>query len=425
MFGKSAIHYCGMAAVGLGLFAACGAPGFAQNQPAPGKQPANLTREDDATNALRMKAVDLYRAGKFVDAMPFLEKLAAINPSDFVVKEHWAYCILQYSSTLADPEARKKARLQARAMGLEAKQLGDHGEMLEVLLSIPEDGSEPKFSERKDVDEAMKVAEASFAKGNLDKAREGYLHVLELDPNNYDAAVFVGDVYFKERAYNNAEEWFARAIKINPDRETAYRYWGDALAASGKNNDAREKYINAVIAEPYNRPPWSALRKWADHVNQPFSAILLENKSSAKAEGGKTTVTLDDHALQQDSPESAAWIAYGGVRANWQQGKFKKEFPSETAYRRSLKEEAEALDTMVKVLTPEANSQKKAEKLDPSLLALIQIDHEGLLEPFVLLNRADREIAIDFPSYRAAHRDKLYRYVDEYVLPKGNAQAAN
>ena len=79
---------------------------------------------------------------------------------------------------------------------------------------------------------------------------------------------------------------------------------------------------------------------------------------------------------------------------------------------------------MVKVLAPEAAAQKKAEKLDPSLLALIQIDHEGLLEPFVLLNRADREIALDFPAYRAANRDKLYRYVDKYVLPKTDAQAA-
>jgi len=424
MVGKSTIQNCRIAVVCVVILAACTSRAVAQDQPAPGPPPVDLTHEDEATKALRLKAVDLYRRGKFVDAMPLLERLAAIHPSDFVVKEHWAYCILQDSATLTDPDARKRARLQARALGLEAKKQGDHGEMLEVLLSIPEDGSEPKFSERKDVDDAMKAAEASFAKGDLDKAREGYLHVLELDPKNYDAAVFVGDVYFKEHAYNSAGEWFAHAIKINPDRETAYRYWGDARAAAGKNEEAREKYINAVIAEPYNRPPWSALRQWADRVNQPFHAILLENKSSAKTEGGKTTVTIDEHSLKQDSPEAAGWIAYSGTHLTWQQGKFKKEFPGESTYRRSLKEETEALDAMVKVLAPEVATQKKAEKLDPSLLALIQIDHNGLLESFVLLNRADREIALDFPAYRAANRDQLYRYVDQYVLPKANAQAA-
>ena len=109
------------------------------------------------------------------------------------------------------------------------------------------------------------------------------------------------------------------------------------------------------------------------------------------------------------------------IMSSRQKEKFKKEFPKEPTYRRTLKEEAEALDTMVTVLAPEAASQKKAEKLDPSLLALIQIDHEGLLEPFVLLNRADPEIARDYPAYRDAHHDKLYRYVDEYVIPKASA----
>ncbi len=424
MVGQSTTHSCRVAAVCLLALFAFTSSALAQGQSVPTKPPVELSHEDDATKALRVQALDLYRSGKFVDAMPLLEKLAGINPSDFVVMEHWAYCILQYSTTLTDPEARKKNRLHARALGLEAKKLGDHGEMLEILLSIPEDGSDPKFSERKEVDDAMKVAEASFAKGQLDKAREGYLHVLELDPQNYEAAVFVGDVYFKEHAYNSAGEWFDRAVKINPDRETAYRYWGDALAAGGKNDQAREKYIDAVIAEPYNRPPWSALRQWADRTNQPFNAIILENKSSVKTEGTKSTLTLDEHALKQDSAELAGWTAYGGMRTTWQQEKFKKEFPAESKYRHSLKEEAEALDTMVKVLAPDAVSQKKAEKLDPSLLALIQIDREGLLEPFVLLNRADREIALDFPAYRAAHRDKLYRYVDEFVLPKANAQTS-
>src|SRR5258707_8228629 len=32
---------------------------------------------------------------------------------------------------------------------------------------------------------------------------------------------------------------------------------------------------------------------------------------------------------------------------------------------------------------------------------------KDLLESFVILNRADREIALDFPAYRAANRDML------------------
>ena len=79
---------------------------------------------------------------------------------------------------------------------------------------------------------------------------------------------------------------------------------------------------------------------------------------------------------------------------------------------------------MVKVLAPDAASQKKAEDLDPALLGLIRVEQAGLLEPFVLLNRADPQIAQDYPAYRGAHHDKLYRYMDEFVLPKSGAAAA-
>jgi hypothetical protein len=36
----------------------------------------------------------------------------------------------------------------------------------------------------------------------------------------------------------------------------------------------------------------------------------------------------------------------------------------------------------------------------------------------VLLNRADAEIALDYPTYRAANRTKIYQYFDEIVVPK-------
>jgi tetratricopeptide (TPR) repeat protein len=393
---------------------------FAQEQQAP---PAKQ-KDDPATAALRSKAVDLYRAGKFVDAMPLLEQLSSVNPKDYVVKEHWAYCVLEYSKTLSDPGARKTARVHARTLALEAQKAGDQSDMLQELVSIPEDGSEMTFSDRADVDAAMKAAEAERGKGNLDKAREGYLQVLELEPKNYDATVYVGDIYFSEHAYNSAGEWFAKAVQVDPNREMAYRFWGDALAMEGKNDGAREKYINAVIAQPYTRAGWAALRQWADRVKQPFNAILLENKSSAQPENGKSTGTIDEHALEPANPEKAGWAAYTKTELVWRQGKFQKEYPNETAYRRSLKEEVEALDTMVNVLASEAASEKKAAKLDPNLLELIQIDHEGLLDAYVLFNRADREIARDYPAYRAEHRDKLYRYMDEFVLPKGTTQAA-
>jgi len=377
-------------------------------------QTAATSVEDPA----RRDAFQLYDTGKYADAMPLLEKIVVDHPSDLVAKEHWAFSMVGYAATLADAAERKRVRARARALAVELKQAGDNSNLLQMMLALPEDGSEASFSDRKDVNEAMKAAEADFGRGDLDKAREGYQQVLLLDPKNYEAALFTGDVYFKQHVYDQAGEWFARAIQIDPNRETAYRYWGDALTSASKNDEARGKFIDAVVAEPYSNKAWVGIRQWADRNKVKLNVLVLKDKSATQMDGKNATITLDSTMLNGDSSGTAAWMIYSATRLTWQREKFMKEFPNETGYRRSLKEEAEALDTMVTVIAEDAKSAKKAKNMDPSLLALVQLDHAGLLAPFVLFNRADAGIAKDYAAYRDAHRDVLRRYLDEYVVPK-------
>jgi hypothetical protein len=56
---------------------------------------------------------------------------------------------------------------------------------------------------------------------------------------------------------------------------------------------------------------------------------------------------------------------------------------------------------------------------------LAKIDGAGMLDSFVLLNQADAGIAQDYSAYRAAHRDRLDRCMDEFVVPKTPESAAN
>jgi tetratricopeptide (TPR) repeat protein len=376
------------------------------------------TPANSADDPARREAFQLYDAGKYVDAMPRLEQIVADHPSDLVAKEHWAFSMIGYAASLPDPAERMKVRAHARALAVQLKDEGDNSNLLQIMLGLPEDGSESSFSDRKEVDAAMKAAEADFSRGDLDKAREGYQRALLLDPKNYEAALFSGDSCFKQHSYAQAGEWFARAIQIDPNRETAYRYWGDALAASSKNDEARGKFIDAVIAEPYSSKAWMGLKQWVDRNKVKLNVLVLQDKAATQTDGKDATVTLDINMLNGSPSSGAAWIIYSGTRITWQKEKFKKEFPNEPAYRRSLKEEAEALDTMVTVLAEDAKSKKKAKNMDPSLLALVQLDHLGLLESFVLFNRADAGIARDYAGYREVHRDLLRRYLAEYVVPK-------
>ncbi len=163
------------------------------------------TASSGANTAERL-AQALYEQGKFVDALPLFANLSADHPSDKVLKERWAWCLFQYATTLSDPEQRKKTLTKAHAVALEANKLGDNSQLLMMLLQLPVDGSEKEYSTKKEVNEILKAAEADFVRGDLDKAKAGYLRALALDPTNYDAALFTGDVFFKQHSYANAGE---------------------------------------------------------------------------------------------------------------------------------------------------------------------------------------------------------------------------
>jgi tetratricopeptide (TPR) repeat protein len=383
--------------------------------------PAQTTPSDKApqSDLVRQRAVDLYHQGKMVDAMPLFENLCTLYPRDNAMWEAWGMATLGYSATLPDADQRKKTRALARARLMKAKELGDNSNLLQsVLPNIPVDGGEGSFSASKEVNDVMQHAEADFSRGDYDKAKDGYLQALLLEPKNYDAALFMGDVYFKQHENGSAGEWFARAVEIDPNRETAYRYWGDALSAMGKSADAREKYIQAIVAEPYNTRALIGLNQWAQRTKTRLNWVRLQDKSKATpAANGGATLTIDN-STQKDDPGLGAWIAYSGDRIEWQKEKFKQEFPSAPQYRHTMREEVDALHLMVTVLTEQKDFEQREKDFDPALIQLVKIDRAGFLEPFALLNRGDKEIAQDYAPYREEHRDTIYRYFDEFVVPK-------
>jgi hypothetical protein len=67
----------------------------------------------------------------------------------------------------------------------------------------------------------------------------------------------------------------------------------------------------------------------------------------------------------------------------------------------------------------EQMKEKKIKQLNPSLAALVKLHEAGLLEPYILIARADDGIAQDYNAYCKNNRDKLRRYMIDYVLTGG------
>jgi hypothetical protein len=59
----------------------------------------------------------------------------------------------------------------------------------------------------------------------------------------------------------------------------------------------------------------------------------------------------------------------------------------------------------------------KLKQLAPDLEQLVKLHDEGLLEAYVLFARVREvnSVAVDYPAYRKEHRDKLRRYLLEYL----------
>jgi tetratricopeptide (TPR) repeat protein len=377
----------------------------------------------------RRRAFELFAKQNFAEALAPLEKLAARYPDDGQVLARFGLTLFMHTISESETPERRARRASARAALARATELGfDEGvpkDLVGIILTqVKPDGSDApaavsKFSSNAEADAAMRAGEAAFLKGDYDAALDAYARALALDPTVYDAPLFSGDVMLQKGQFDKAGEWYARAIKLDPDREQAYRYWGNALMKQSRHDEARDKYLEAVIAAPYDRYTWeNGLFRWANaksvHLGNPKIDV---QQSVTPMKDNKMTITIDPKALEKSDDGRAAWMWYGMKRAAWTTNdyeKFRKEYPAEKAYRHSLREEAEALRAVAEAVR---NQQKEGKVKQPSvdLQLLVQLEEAGLLEAYVLFGRTDEGIARDYVEYRKANRDKLRRYLLEYL----------
>ncbi|HLM57285.1 MAG TPA: hypothetical protein VK422_14320 [Pyrinomonadaceae bacterium] len=184
-------------------------------------------------------------------------------------------------------------------------------------------------------------------------------------------------------------------------------------------DEARDKYVEAIIAVPYNGYVWNnGLVRWADARGVRLGHPKIDPPTSVTPmKDNKMTITIDPKALGDKSGGSGAWMWYGLARAAWtvkDYERLRKEYPAEKTYRHSLREEADALRRVVEAARNELKGGK-VKKLDPMLGELVTLEEAGLLEAYVLFARADEGISHDYEEYRKTNRDKLRRYLTEYV----------
>jgi len=268
------------------------------------------------------------------------------------------------------------------------------------------------------VDALIRRGEQAFGKGERDEASRCYLAALELEPDNYLATLWMGDIFFADQQWGAAAEWFEKAVKVNPDFETAHRYLAGTLLRQHRPG-ALEQYLEAVVAEPYNKYARHALAEFVE--GQGLRPRLLPRFPIETVTVEGTTVSVVPHpdepyktyvdtvfewrlASLLEEPDRKKLLAKARAGAGERRQVLLLENARKT---RTLAEEVDALQRMATVPTEDA-------KWKPRLAVLTDLDREGLLEAFSLVDRADEGLAQAYPAYRAAHRAEARRYLRRY-----------
>jgi Flp pilus assembly protein TadD len=373
----------------------------------------------ESLQELKQKSAELTKQQKYTEALPILEKLAIAEPNNAETHFYLGFALIAQANITKDEAARKALRIRARNAFIKSKELGVQRPAIDALIqSTPADGSDGvAFSQIAEANKLMTEAEAFFSQGKLDDALRNYQKALQLDPTLYLAALFSGDVYIQRADYPQAETWYQKAIAIDPNRETAYRYSATPLMKQRKYDQARDRYVEAYISEPYNSYTAAGLTQWAQATNTRIAHPLIDIPTNVTFDQkGDVKIDLDASALLGGKDDgSFAWISYGATRSTWRKEKFAKTFPREKTYRHSLTEEVDALRSVLLLAT----GDMKVKQLSASLAKLKKLNDEGLLEAYVLLAQADDGIAESHPAYLRQNRDKLRRYVIEYILTGG------
>ena len=387
---------------------------------------------------VRGRAIELFDANNFVDALPLLEKSAITYPRDPVIASRLGFALYSLGALSKDQTVRRQYWERARKILLESQANGDDSNLTRVTLeslSREDANVNVPFSDTKAAEAEIRKGEEAFVRGEIEKALVSYKRALELDPKLYEAALYAGDMefrlayaskddVFRKEHFGLAGIWFAKAIAIDPDRETAYRYWGDALDQEGKTDAARDKFVEAIIAEPYSGDrAYVGLTQWGDRHQVPLNHPKIDIPSDLTSKKpGEVNITLDMSILKGDGDGSAAWMMYGIARAGWmdkkdggRSDKFVKAYPNESVYRHSLAEELDGLRAVLESVRVQ-KKEKSAKRLTPALEKLMELDDAGVLAAYILFAKADKGIVLDYLAYRKANRQQLKEYWLKFVV---------
>ena len=88
------------------------------------------------------------------------------------------------------------------------------------------------------------------ALGDQPRARQFYLKVIDLDPDNGDAYFNLGYLSESQGELSEAVNYYEKAVEVAPKNAEAYYNLGNVYASLGQNGEAIASYLKTVGINP-------------------------------------------------------------------------------------------------------------------------------------------------------------------------------
>lgn len=97
-----------------------------------------------------------------------------------------------------------------------------------------------------DINNAIQIALFYYQKRKLQEARDAFIDILKIEPNNQIVSYFLGVVYSELSEYDLAIPYLQNSLKFNIDNAYAYSHLGDAFFNKGLYKDAALAYEKSI-----------------------------------------------------------------------------------------------------------------------------------------------------------------------------------
>jgi len=250
-------------------------------------------------------------------------------------------------------------------------------------------------------------AERLFGSKRLEESLAHYERAAAQCPENPAIWTSYGDAFFMLGDLPKARHNFETALAKSPWHAQAHRFLADTLGRQRQVEAAYHECVLAVVSDPTYDAAWGYLASIIQARKGTWGRVVAVKPTITRDAAGKVEVGMSPQALDP------GWMAYTLTRSTSSlrpagAGPAPSAAPTAPT---ALAAEREAVRAALTV-----RAERRADAA-PFWDMMARADQAGFLDEAIFLDLPDAELLAEYPAYRAAHGDRLVRYVETVLAP--------